>query len=142
MSTPTWISKKALAATALLVLAALGFGLVAVYGIKSANPVRAKKTASDMRQLNAVLKAAQIPTADPDSLRALAADTAFPIALEDGWGNPFVVTVSAEDPGALTYTVRSLGQDGLEGPCCERWINGWENDALLVDGAWVQFWNN
>jgi hypothetical protein len=37
--------------------------------------------------------------------------------LKDAWGRPFEITVRVDASGIRHYLVRSLGADGIEGPC-------------------------
>jgi hypothetical protein len=57
---------------------------------------------------------------------------------EDAWGNPFQ---AEHAPGAdPPYLIRSLGQDGKRGPCCQRTVENWKEDAILRGNEWLQVW--
>lgn len=72
------------------------------------------------------------------SLEALAEWFESPIRIEDGWGNPFVYY--SENP-LFTYTLISLGYDGVEGPAPpDPWYFGesGESDIIRECIIWVQ----
>ena len=60
--------------------------------------------------------------------------------LLDGCGNRLAINI-ANSGGALGYSVRSLGRDGIEGTCCQR-VSGtdWDVDAVFENGEWRQVW--
>jgi len=72
------------------------------------------------------------------SLEALAEWCECDLRIEDGWGNPFVYY--REHP-EFTYTLISLGYDGVEGPAPpDPWFFGesGESDIIWDTGWWVQ----
>jgi hypothetical protein len=57
---------------------------------------------------------------------------------EDAWGNPFQ---AEHAPGAdPPYLIRSLGKDGKRGPCCQRTVEDWRDDAILRGSEWLRVW--
>ena len=84
--------------------------------------------------------AAAVAPIDPRKLEAQIAAEGNSALLLDGWGNRLAINI-ANSGGALGYSVRSLGRDGIEGTCCQR-VSGtdWDVDAVFENGEWRQVW--
>jgi hypothetical protein len=65
--------------------------------------------------------------------------------LEDAWGRPFEIALLQDPSGIRHYVVRSLGADGMEGPCfTEPGSTSYELDCdwVAVDGMLVSQYPN
>ena len=71
------------------------------------------------------------------SLEVLEAEYGL-MTIEDGWGNTFVYYC---DPSGQSFTLMSLGYDGVEGPAPpDPWFLGesGESDLIITDSWWIQ----
>lgn len=93
-----------------------------------------------MRDLMGVLQADALQDVGRATLEPLLAQSNRSECLFDGWGRPFLVTAVTADTGSSTYRVVSLGADGRQGACCQRWVESFEEDALLEGERWLQQW--
>ena len=115
--------------------------VVGVFAFETWPRLRAKKTVTDMKSLASALNAYEPDSTDAVALRRLIEESEAPLLLKDAWGSDFVVQRIENAGGDVSYSVRSLGRDGKEGSCCQRWVTGWDEDALIVDSEWVQVWD-
>ena len=103
---------------------------------------KAKTTAFNMGRVDSVLRAYWPSDMSRPALAELMRKYDDPRFLVDAWGNEILVEMSQRSAGeAPSYTVRSLGRDGLRGPCCTGFVgHDWDADAMLRDGEWLQVW--
>lgn len=94
-----------------------------------------------MRDLLRVLQAEAPPEVSRPTLQRLLEQSNRSECLLDGWGRPFTVEI-VRDSGrsGSTFRVTSLGSDGKEGSCCQRWVDSFEDDAVLEADRWLQQW--
>ena len=100
-------------------------------------PLRAKVTETRMRELMYILDSEQPLHTDPRSIRRLLESEKHPELAEDDWGTSFVIERNLQGK----YVIISLGRDRRRGSCCTRWVNNWDEDAVLSGDQWVQDWN-
>jgi hypothetical protein len=105
---------------------------------KFREPLRTKETESKMRELMELLDAEGPVRVDPESIRSLLVRKKRLEWLTDGWGGTLLVQRNEREKGR--YVVTSLGRDGRRGSCCKRWVNDWNDDAVLSGDEWVQVW--
>lgn len=103
------------------------------------DPLRAKTTEGRMRDLMSVLEAEQPQRLETESLRSILAKYNRAECLEDAWGTPFLIERSKADR-QLRYTIISLGRDRRRGACCVKWVENWDDDAVLSGKDWLQVW--
>ena len=124
-----------------LLIVILTIGIIAAIAIPqlldAAERARQRRSMADMHSIvtaNGTYYIDQMGYS-PD-LPTLAATGYLQVLLtNDGWGNPFVYNV-----GANTYTLSSLGADGVAGPAPPiPWANEpFEPDITVVDGMFTQ----
>ena len=102
-------------------------------------PLRAKTTTARMVYLIGVLDSDEPAKVDTESIRSLLARENRLAWLKDAWGRPFVVE-RKEENGQPHFTVISLGRDGRRGSGCQRWVENWDDDAVLSGKDWLQVW--
>jgi hypothetical protein len=102
-------------------------------------PLRAKTTTTNMIFLMGVLDSDQPEKVDSESIRSLLARGKRSYWLKDDWGRPFVIE-RKEENGQPRYTIISLGRDGRRGSCCQKWVDNWDDDAVLSGKEWLQVW--
>jgi hypothetical protein len=128
----------------LLIAVAAIFTLIVGWGARTywqfRDALHAKTTEARMRDLMQVLKGEQPERVDPVSLQSLLAEYKRTKWLQDGWGRPFVIERKIEG-GQAHYTIISLGRDGRRGPCCRKWVEHWDDNAVLSGDSWLQVWN-
>lgn len=123
-------------------IVALAFiiGEVVYIYLRVREPVKAMTTEARMRELMGVLEAEQPDGVDPESLRPLLAKYNRLECLEDAWGRAFVIERTAQSKKEQRYRIISLGRDGQRGKCCKKWVESWDEDAVLSGNEWLQVW--
>lgn len=109
---------------------------------KDREPLRAIMTETRMRELMDILNAEQPERVDPDSLRPLLAKNDRLDCREDGWGNLLLIERRIQAGREPLYVIVSLGRDGRRGTCCQKWVDDWNDDAVLAGKDWLQVWVN
>jgi hypothetical protein len=102
-------------------------------------PLRAKTTTVRMVYLMGILDSDEPAKVDTESIRSLLAREKRLAWLRDDWGRPFVIE-RKEGNGQARYTIISLGRDGRRGSCCQKWVENWDDDAVLSGKDWLQVW--
>jgi hypothetical protein len=102
-------------------------------------PLRAKTTEARMLDLMGVLEAEEPQQLDPGSLRRILAKYNRLECALDAWGNPLIVE-AVKNGWHPNYTVTSLGRDGRRGSCCQKFVESWDDDAVLSGKDWLQVW--
>jgi len=105
---------------------------------------RPRTTVVRMRDLMGVLFYYGPTDTSPSSLRHVLAEAGRSECNADGWGSPFVIERFTGPEKEIGYRIISLGSDRKRGPCCQRHVNSFAEDAVLEstpDGmAWRQQW--
>lgn len=109
---------------------------------KAREPLRAIVTETRMRELMDILNAEQPARVDPESLRPLLAKKNRLDCGEDGWGNLLLIERRIRAGKEPLYVIVSLGRDGRRGTCCQKWVDDWNDDAVLAGKDWLQVWVN
>lgn len=139
MTSPSarWTSKRVLLILFLLSLASP----MILWLFHQAERLKAKMTLTRMRELEMVLETSPRPC-DMDCLKALVEKYNKSEILTDGRGNMIQVELMEySPPGPPIYLIKSFGRDGKKGNCCERWVEGLDEDVVLMNDAWLQVWH-
>lgn len=122
-------------------------GLAAVFALlllfttsscRLSDELDAKTTATQMREIVALLQEGN-DLCDINCLKTRMKAFSREDLLIDAWGNEIQVSTE-KGPEHFTYTVRSLGKDGVKGSCCEKWVDSFSDDAVLQNNQWLQVW--
>lgn len=104
------------------------------------NKHRAKISMIHMRRIESLLLLDRPRLVDEDYVRRLLAERGQAQYLLDGWGNPIQVELEIDDKDHPRYKLISLGRDGKRGSCCSRFVEDWDEDAILMSQDWLQVW--
>ena len=106
--------------------------------------LKAKKTTANMMQFGIILSSMGTNHYDQGILTRLAQEQSGIEETKDAWGHELILeNVDLED-GSTATRIISLGKDGRRGGCCQKWITGWDSDAVLQvkddQTEWLQVW--
>jgi hypothetical protein len=91
-----------------------------------------------MRDLMGVLQADNPANLDYATLSLILAQSNRSECSVDGWGHPF--EIERVESSERKFRIRSLGRDGIKGPCCRSFVDSWDDDVVLEGDVWLQQW--
>ncbi len=134
-------SRRNLALLLVIVLLVAAAYLLIKRGIEVRDSLRAKVTATHMRQMATILRYEKPDSVEPEVLDRLMKKYDKDGYVLDGWRRRIDVKLIATEENVTLYQLTSNGRDGKRGSCCVKFTNDdWDADAVLLDGDWLQIW--
>jgi hypothetical protein len=125
-----------------LLLAAIIIASVAWFAWGMWRVSKPTTTIARMGDLMGVLQTEKPARLEADALKEILARNKRSECAVDGWGRPFIIEhIHGSGPGQGGFRITSLGSDGKRDPCCKRFVDRWEDDAVLEGDQWLQRWS-